>query len=96
MVAHLSLNGTALAVLLAHEAVNVPDSLVSRVAGTLVTSGRPCRALRFGEIGALPTACALYLMWGGVGLTLGALFGLRPVAWPASWGNLLASCSWPG
>ena len=82
MVAYPSLNGTLHSqFLLAHEAVNVLGFVGITVVGTLVTFWPTMLRTKMVDKALAHSVRALYLMCGGVALTLvGALFGLRPVA----------------
>ena len=82
MVAYPSLNGTLHSqFLLAHEAVNVLGFVGITVVGTLVTFWPTMLRTKMVDRALAHSVRALYLMCGGVALTLvGALFGLRPVA----------------
>lgn len=82
MVACPSLNGTLHSqFLLAHEAVNVLGFVGITVVGTLVTFWPTMLRTKMVDKALAHSVRALYLMCGGVALTLvGALFGLRPVA----------------
>ena len=82
MVAYPGLNGTLHSqFLLAHEAVNVLGFVGITVVGTLVTFWPTMLRTKMVDNALTHSVRALYLMCGGVALTLfGALFGLRPVA----------------
>ena len=82
MVAYPGLNGTLHSqFLLAHEAVNVLGFVGITVVGTLVTFWPTMLRTKMVDKALAHSVRALYLMCGGVALTLvGALFGLRPLA----------------
>ena len=82
MVAYPSLNGTLHSqFLLAHEAVNVLGFVGITVVGTLVTFWPTMLRTKMVDKALAHSVRALYLMCGGLALTLvGAILGMRPLA----------------